>query len=174
MILDIAGFIFCSVLITFSGTQLSKYGNRLAELTGLSKAWIGLILMATVTSLPELVTGLSAVVVVKAPDLAAGNILGSCAFNLMILSVLDAMVKKPIISMVKSSHLVTGSFSIILLGTAGVAVLLVEEIPGLLWFSPFSILIVLLYLAAMRGIFLHENATVSNDFLFSVFIADKF
>jgi len=163
MITDIAGFLFCTVLITLSGTQLSKYGNRLADLTGLSKAWIGLILMATVTSLPELVTGLSAVIVVKAPDLAAGNILGSCAFNLLILSVLDVMVKKPITSLVKTSHLVTGSFSIILLGTAAVAVLLVSETPDLLWFSPFSVLIVFLYLAAMRGIFLHEKANPSEE-----------
>lgn len=158
MITDIAGFLFCAALITFSGMQLSVYGNRLAEITGMSKAWIGLILMATVTSLPELVTGLSAVMVVDAPDLAAGNILGSCAFNLLILSVLDVMVKKPITSLVKTSHLVTGSFSIILLSTVGVAVLLVHETPDLLWFSPFSVVIVLLYLAAMRGIFLHEKA----------------
>ena len=162
MITDIVGFLFCTVLITLSGKQLSKHGNRLAEITGLSKAWIGLVLMATVTSLPELVTGLSAVIVVKAPDLASGNILGSCAFNLMILSVLDVMVKKPITSLVKTSHLVTGSFSIILLGTAGVAILFIDEIPELLWFSPFSILIVLLYLAAMRGIFMHEKANSSE------------
>ncbi len=157
MITDIAGFLFCTALITYSGTQLSKYGNRLAELTGLSKAWIGLILLATVTSLPELITGISAVVVVKAPDLAAGNVLGSCAFNLLILSVLDVMVKKPITSLVKASHLVTGAFGIILLCTAGVAILFEHEVPALLWFSPFTVLILLIYFAAMRGIFLHES-----------------
>jgi len=158
MIIDITGFIICSAFITFSGTQLSKYGNRLAELTGLSKAWIGLILMATVTSLPELITGLSSVIVVKAPDLAVGNIMGSCAFNLLILSVLDAMVKKPITSMVKPSHLVAGSFSIILLAVAGAAMAMSDKIPDLLWFSPFTVVLVIVYMLAMRGIFLHEKS----------------
>ena len=158
MITDIAGFLFCTALITYSGTQLSKYGNRLAELTGLSKAWIGLILLATVTSLPELITGISAVAVLKAPNLAAGNVLGSCAFNLLILSVLDVMVKKPITSMVKASHLVTGSFGIILLCTAAGAILFKHEVPVLLWFSPITVLILAIYFTAMRSIFLHENA----------------
>lgn len=157
MIIDITGFLFCAALITFSGTRLSKHGHRLSQLTGMSKAWVGLILMATVTSLPELITGLSAVTVVKAPDLAAGNIFGSCAFNLLILSVLDVMVKKPITSLVKPSHLVAGSFSIILLAVAGIAILWAPETPVLLWVSPFSPLLVIIYLLAMRGIFLHEK-----------------
>jgi len=84
-------------------------------------------------------------------------------FIVCFLSVLDVMVKKPITSLVKTSHLVTGPFSIILLGTVGVAVLLVHETPDLLWFSPFGVVIVLLYLAAMRGIFLHEKAKPSED-----------
>jgi cation:H+ antiporter len=163
MITDFIGFLFCAALITFSGIQLSKYGNLLAELTGLSKAWIGLVLMATVTSLPELVTGLSAVIVVKAPDLAVGNVLGSCAFNLLILSLLDVMVKKPITSLISTSHLITGAFSIILLCVVGVALLLIDVTPNLLWLSPFSIVITLLYFAAIRGVFLHEKSHPSGD-----------
>lgn len=163
MIADIAGFLFCAGLITFSGTQLSKYGNLLAALTGLSTAWIGLILMAIVTSLPELVTGLSAVIVVKAPNLAAGNILGSCAFNLLILSFLDVMVKRPITSLVKTSHLVAGSYSIILLAVAGVAIIIAPKLPKLLWVSPFTPLLVLLYVAAVRGIFIHEQTNSKGE-----------
>lgn len=158
MIVDISGFLFCAALITFSGTQLSKYGNQLADLTGLSKAWIGLILMATVTSLPELITGLSSVIVVNAPDLAAGNIMGSCAFNLLILSLLDFMVKKPVLSQVKSGHLVAGSYSIILLTIAAAAILFAPSTPVWMWISPFSIVILIGYALAMRGIFLHEQS----------------
>jgi len=57
----------------------------LADLTGMSKAFIGLILMAAVTSLPELMVGFSAAAVIESADLATGDILGSCAFNLGIL-----------------------------------------------------------------------------------------
>lgn len=157
MIADIVGFVGCAALITFSGTQLSRYGNLLADLTGFSKAWIGMILMATVTSLPELVTGLSSVIVVNAPDLATGNVLGSCAFNLLILSVLDVMVKKPITSLVKISHLLAGSFSIFLMGVAAVAIILSSDTPDLLWFSPYSLLLIVIYIVSMRVIFLHEK-----------------
>lgn len=157
MIIDLLGFLLCVSLITFSGTKLSKQGDRISDLTGLSKAWVGLILMATVTSLPELITSLSSVIVVKAPDLAVGNIMGSCAFNLLILSLLDVMVKKPITSLVKTSHLVAGSFSIILLAVAGAAIQLASEIPDVFWFSPFTLLLVIIYLLAIRGIFIHEK-----------------
>lgn len=44
-----------------------------------------MILLATVTSLPELVTGVSAVTMAGAPDIAVGDALGSCVFNLAIL-----------------------------------------------------------------------------------------
>lgn len=37
------------------------YGDAFAALIGLSRNWVGLIQLATVTSLPELVTALSAV-----------------------------------------------------------------------------------------------------------------
>ncbi len=48
-----AGFIVCTLAIVYSGTRLSKYGDIIAEKTGLDRAWIGLVLMASVTSLPE-------------------------------------------------------------------------------------------------------------------------
>jgi len=55
------GFIVCTSLIVYSGTKLAKYGDIIAEKTGLGRTWIGVVLMASVTSLPELVTGISSV-----------------------------------------------------------------------------------------------------------------
>ncbi len=50
--INLAGFLVCSSIIIYSGTKLSYYGDKIAELTGMGKAWVGLILMASVTSLP--------------------------------------------------------------------------------------------------------------------------
>ena len=61
-------------MIIYSGTKLAIYGDAIAEKTGMGKAWFGLVLMASVTSLPELITGISAVVIVDVPDLAVGDI----------------------------------------------------------------------------------------------------
>jgi cation:H+ antiporter len=66
-------FALCAVFITIAGTLLSRYGGVIADKTGLGDTWIGLALLVTVTSLPELVTGASAVVLADAPNLACGE-----------------------------------------------------------------------------------------------------
>ena len=60
-------FAVCLGLIGYAGSKLSRYGDIIADKTGLGGAWIGLILMATVTSLPELITGINAVSLAAAP-----------------------------------------------------------------------------------------------------------
>jgi cation:H+ antiporter len=158
--INILGFAACAAVIIYSGTKLAKYGDKIADLTGWGKAWVGLILMASVTSLPELITGISSVAIVKAPDLAAGDIFGSCVFNLLILSVLDAQIKKPLFSMVKSSHIVAAIFGIILLTVAGMAIFLSHEIPSVLWISSFTFILFGIYLIAVWGIFKYEHAAL--------------
>jgi len=158
--LNILGFSACAAVIIYSGTKLAKYGDKIADLTGMGKAWVGLILMASVTSLPELITGISAVAIVHAPDLAAGDILGSCVFNLLILSILDARIKKPLFSMVKSSHIVAAIFGIILLTVAGMAIFLSHEIPSVLWISSFTFALFGIYLIAVWGIFKYDHAAL--------------
>jgi cation:H+ antiporter len=157
---NILGFAISAVVIIYSGTKLSFYGDKIGDLTGMGKAWVGLILMASVTSLPELMTGISSVAIVKEPDLAAGDIFGSCVFNLLILSVLDARIKQPLFSTVKSSHIVAAIFGIILLTVAGIAIYLSHEIPSVLWMSSFSFALFGIYLVSVWGIFKYEHITL--------------
>ncbi|MBK8657831.1 MAG: hypothetical protein IPN22_02870 [Bacteroidetes bacterium] len=76
--LNFFGFLFCAVVIFLAGKKLAHYGDLIAELTGLGKAWIGLILMASVTSLPELMVGISSSALVGSADLAVGDIWELC------------------------------------------------------------------------------------------------
>jgi len=69
-------FIIAALIIIFSGIRLCHYGDRIAQRTGLTRAWIGIILIAAITSLPEVVTSLGAALMVRAPDLALGNLMG--------------------------------------------------------------------------------------------------
>ena len=71
----------CLVIIAYAGYYLSRYGDIIAEKTGMSASWVGLVLLATATSLPELVTGITSVTAADAPDIAVGNALGSTVFN---------------------------------------------------------------------------------------------
>jgi len=54
-------FAICILLIVFFGAKLSRNGDIIAEKTGLSGIWVGLLLIAVITSLPEIITGVSAV-----------------------------------------------------------------------------------------------------------------
>ena len=56
----------------FKSRMGSRYGEILADKTGRGGTWIGLVLLATVTALSELATGVSAVTVAAAPDIAVG------------------------------------------------------------------------------------------------------
>jgi len=151
------------MVIVYSGTKLTKYGDKIADLTGWGKAWVGLILMSAVTSLPELMTGISSVTFINAPDLAAGDVFGSCVFNLLILSLIDVQIKKPLTSLVKESHLLAGLFGIILLALSGFAILISNITPNLFWISPFSILLIIVYLFAVRSINQFDNTPVTIE-----------
>ena len=70
-----------AVVIVYAGTKLSRYGDDIADLTGLGRLWIGVVLMAAATSLPELFTTVSAAWI-DAPDLAAGDLLGAGMANM--------------------------------------------------------------------------------------------
>ena len=94
MIVALSTFAACAAVIIFCGIRLSKYGDIIAEKSGMGKAWFGLIMMSSVTSLPELVSGVSSVTLIDAPNLAIGDVVGSCMFNILILSVLDFLYKK--------------------------------------------------------------------------------
>ena len=154
-------FIICTSAVVFAGTRLSKYGDIIAEKTGLGRAWIGVVLMASVTSLPELVTGISSVTYAGVPDIAAGDILGSCVFNMLILAVLDAIYRPmPISTKAHYGHVLSAGFGILLLGIVTTALFLGERLQPLGWIGVYSILIVFVYLIAMRMIYSYENRKI--------------
>lgn len=153
-------FLVCAGLIGFAGPELSRSGDIIAEKTGLSHSWIGLILLATVTSLPELVTGLSAVTIADVPEIAIGDLLGSCVFNLAILIVLDLMHRDgPIYKRAHQGHILAAGFGIVLIGWSGMLVILGHEgftlqIGHVGLYSP---IIIGLYFIAIRTVFSYER-----------------
>lgn len=155
-----AQFSLCAAVIGFAGLQLSRHGDTIASLTGLSRGWVGLVLLATVTSLPELVTGLSAVVVADAPDIAAGDALGSCVFNLAILALVDVFYRRgPLYATASANHAMSAGLGVVLLSAVGLAILLAQQgaMPSLGHVSLASVLIVVVYLVGMRALYLTEQ-----------------
>lgn len=153
-------FAFCVTLIGVAGSRLIRYGDAIASLVGLSRSWVGLILVATVTSLPELVTGLSAVTVAKAPDIAVGDALGSTVFNLTILAFIDVFYRKEsVYAIANRGHVLSASLGGILL-TASAMILTLsaqKSMPSIGHISMGSVALIGLYALAMRLIYVNEQ-----------------
>ncbi len=83
-------FIATAAVVVLAGIRLSIYGDALGDRTGLGNGLIGLVFLAGVTSLPELVVSLTSVIkateLAQGADMATGNMLGSNVFNLLILA----------------------------------------------------------------------------------------
>ena len=155
-------FIACTGIILVSGTYLSKYGDVIAEKTGLGRTWIGVVLMAAVTSLPELVTGISSVAVFDLPDIAAGNILGACMLNLLMIPVLDLIGgSAPISARVHQGHILTAGFGILMLGLVSLSVMLGKDLPSIGWIGVNSLFFIGIYLVAMRTVFVYEKRRIA-------------
>ena len=158
-------FFLCFVIITFAGFALSRYGDILAEKTGISSSWIGLTLLATATSLPELATGISAVTVVNVPNIAVGDVLGSTIFNLLILVLLDALYQRETIySRAAQGHILSAALGALLIGFTGFSLILDHAGMSPVWghVGLYTPIIVLVYLAAMRSIHRYEKATLDK------------
>lgn len=111
--------------------------------------------MAAVTTLPELVVGISSTVLVQSADLAVGNILGSCAFNLGILSMMDFFMPKdrPLFSHVSRSHILAASFGILLIALVGLSLFLEQDIVISPFFGLTSFTLLVVYIIAVKSIY---------------------
>ena len=150
-------FVGSLVIILFAGTKLARYGDALAEKTRLGQIWIGLVLLAFITSVPELSTGIGAVTLVSdkelAPDLAIGTIMGSCLFNMLIIAWLDVIYRRePILSKASPNHMISALMGIILIGLAALSIFGGDRISGLAlgWLGVPSIVVILVYLIGVR------------------------
>jgi len=155
-------FIALTGVIVFAGSNLSKYGDVIAEKTGMGRTWVGLVLMASVTSLPELITGISSVAIFDLPNIAIGDVFGSCMFNLLILAGLDALSGSiPISARVHQGHVLTGSFAVLLLGIAAISVTAGGHLPAIGWIGAETIVFFAVYAIAMRTLFLFEKKRIA-------------
>jgi cation:H+ antiporter len=158
-------FALCAALIIAAATVLSRYADVLAEKTGLGRAWVGGILLAGVTSLPELASGISAVTWLDAPNLAVGAILGSCLFNLLLIALMDiAYQPGSILAKAAEGHSLAAGLGILLLGLVVVAALVGPDINGIagLGVGVFSAAVVVLYVVGARLIARFEQRRLAE------------
>ncbi|HCS49559.1 MAG: hypothetical protein A2V45_04980 [Candidatus Aminicenantes bacterium RBG_19FT_COMBO_58_17] len=151
-------FLAIAGVIVFAGSKLAFYGDVLAEKTGMGRTWMGLVLVAATTSLPELFTGIGAVTVFSLPDIALGDILGACMLNLLIISLLDVVGGKiPIVAKASRGHLLSIGFGSIMMGVLGIGFATRQHFPPIGWVGWYTLALFLLYPLSMRLVFLYER-----------------
>jgi cation:H+ antiporter len=158
-------FLVCIAAIGYAGSRLSRYGDIVAQKTGIGRTWVGMVMLATVTSLPELATGVSAVTLADSPNIAVGDVLGSCVFNLVILVVVDALYREgSIYSRASQGHILSAGFGVMLIGFVGFSLVLGARgtTPAIGHVGLYSPLIALLYALAVRTVFLYERREIAE------------
>lgn len=155
-------FVLCSATILATGIRLSRYGDAIAEKTGLGGMWIGVLLMSLVTSLPELVAGASAVAIFDTPEIAVGDVAGSCLFNLAILALLDFRDPQPLSARIHQGHVLIAAFGLVQLGLASIAMLAGPGVPSIGWLGVTSVGFWAIHVLAMRMMFSAERVRLQG------------
>ena len=91
------------VVVVVAGTLLARAGDEIAEHTGLGRIFIGALLVAIATSLPELGTDITAALA-DAPDLAIGDLFGSSMANMAILAIVDLRYRGRVLPQAELGH----------------------------------------------------------------------
>lgn len=119
----VAAFLVAAALVWWAGSHLSAYADQLSARTGIGQAFAGMILLGSVTALPELATATSAAAI-GAGDLALNNMFGSIAFNLLLLAIADAVLGRDALTSVlgQPATLLQGVLAMLLLAAAAAAI----------------------------------------------------
>ncbi len=146
-----------AIVILGASLYLAKSADVIAIKTGLGRSFIGVVLLATATSLPELGTGISAVSYVGEPDLAVGGAFGSNLFNLFIIGLIDIFWwNRYLLNYVGMTSVVIGALGIAVIGLATMAAVLhgMTTIMDGWLVSPMSIALIITFAVAMYFIYL--------------------
>lgn len=108
-------FIVLLAIVLVTSLWLAKIGEKITLTTALSETFTGTLLLGFTTSLPEIIVSFAALRA-GSLNMAVGNILGSCLFDICILPLLDVLYRSPILKMLSRGQvLATGIVTIMAL-----------------------------------------------------------
>ncbi len=156
-------------IIVIAGSKLSQYGDKLADVSGLSSSWIGMILLATITSVPELASSITASVS-DVPDIGVGNVFGSNMFNMFIIAILDFLQGPgPVLLSVSATQILPAALGILLTAIAAGGIFTATHFAesnnasGNIWGWIFSLLILASWIIGVYISYKTEQTSVSDE-----------
>ena len=122
--LNMAVFALSAIIVWFAGTRLTTYADTISNATGIGQAVLGIVLLAGVTSLPEIGVTAAASLAGDA-KLAANNLFGSIALQVALLAAVDAAIGRQALTSVIPDPIIIlqGALNVTLLATIAGAII---------------------------------------------------
>lgn len=140
-------FLLSAAVLVRAGASLAGYADQIAERMRMSRLFVGTLMLAFATSLPELVTDITAARA-DAPDLAVGDLLGSSMANMAILAIIDLLYRGRVWPSVELGHARVAAVAIGLTSIAVLSILTGSE-AGIGWVGFAPIVIMVLYVLSI-------------------------
>jgi cation:H+ antiporter len=141
-----------ALVVIIAARFLASSADEIAKLTGISASFIGVLLVAIVTTLPEGSVTVAAALR-KSYGIVIGNVYGSCAFNVVILFVSDLFYDKgPLLATMQPEHYVAAAGAFVLMGM-GYLILRGSGEEKLAWAKKLTPAIALVYFGALYLVF---------------------
>jgi len=155
-------FILAAAVTVYTAMKLSEYADVISEKTAMGGMLVGTILLAGATSLPEVTTSFSAVIIDNV-DIAVGNMLGSNVFNVFILAAFDLYYRRHrLFHLASNNHKYTAFLGLLLMILVSMALVIRVD------YTVFGIgvdawLIMFVYIAGMAVISKMPAPSVSEE-----------
>jgi len=140
-------FLLSAAVMVRAGSSLAGYADQIAERMRMSRLFVGTLMLAFATSLPELVTDITAARA-GAPDLAAGDLFGSSMANMAILAIIDLLYRGTVWPSVELGHARVAAVGIGLTAMAALSIF-TQSTLSIGWVGLTSILIAVIYVLSI-------------------------
>ncbi|MEG2429155.1 MAG: cation transporter [Oscillospiraceae bacterium] len=159
-------YLILATIVVFSSIKCANYVDLIDKKTNISGAFIGGVILAGVTSMPELMTSITAIAGIggdNGPGLVIGNVLGSNVFNLIIIAGLVLFsVKNFMASKIASSHKITIVCSLFVYALLAIVFLFNKDIEiPFIKVSLSSIIIIVVYIISLK--FMAGDSTENEE-----------
>jgi cation:H+ antiporter len=122
-------FLAAAVFVWIAGTRLTHALDAITRKTGWGQAFVGMLLLGGITSLPEIANAITSSWTGN-PALAVNNLLGSASINILLLAVADAFIGREAVTsaVARPSTLMMATLCMLVLITVAAAIV-VTDIP---------------------------------------------
>jgi cation:H+ antiporter len=151
----IARFAVSALVILVAAPFVASAAGEIAEHSGLGDTFVGTVLVAASTSLPELVATIAAVRM-GAFDLAVGNVFGSNTFNMAMLLPIDLFSDGPLLSSIAPTHALT-AFWVVIVTSVALMSIVYQEPRRRRFIDPDAVAIIALVCGALITVYLSRE-----------------